>query len=152
MHAEHNDDTVRTSDSLLEKYTSYFNWKGCVWEGVGDRTELQHIDPHSYGHQRFFPVLLGCSTGSLGAPPAGCWLSLPHLVTNWSGLQTNWLPVFTFLWASQIAFIQPIHGQGYNILIDRMYLLFTKVHFLFWQPGWVVGQYTTRAVAVPFNR
>ena len=33
-------------------------WKGCVWEGVGDRTELQHIDPHSYGHQCFFPVLL----------------------------------------------------------------------------------------------
>ena len=23
-----------------------------MWEGVGDRTELQHIDPHSYGHQR----------------------------------------------------------------------------------------------------
>ena len=21
-----------------------------MWEGVGDRTELQHIDPHSYGH------------------------------------------------------------------------------------------------------
>ena len=36
--------------SLLEKYTSHFIWKGCVWEGVGDRTELQHIDPHSIGH------------------------------------------------------------------------------------------------------
>ena len=31
--------------SLLEKYTSHFIWKGCVWEGVGDWTELQHIDP-----------------------------------------------------------------------------------------------------------
>ena len=30
----------------------------CVWEGFGDRTELQHTDPHSYGHQCFFPVLL----------------------------------------------------------------------------------------------
>ena len=36
--------------SSLEKYTSHFIWKGCVWEGVGDRTELQHFDPHSIGH------------------------------------------------------------------------------------------------------
>ena len=66
--------------------------------------------------------------------------------------KTNWLPVFTelynsststFLWVSRIALIQPIHVQGYNILIDRMHLLFTKVHFLFWPPGRVVGQYTT---------
>ena len=119
-----------------------------MWEGVGDRTELQHIDPHSYGHQRFFPVLLGWSTGGWGpaslgagflyrilsptglvsklinrglegslrwvlafsttsclqlvwspnwligglrAPSAGCWLSLPHLVSNWFGLQTDWI-------------------------------------------------------------
>ena len=46
-------------------------------------TELQHINPHSYGHQRFFPVLLGCSTGGLGAHSAGCWFSLPHLIFNW---------------------------------------------------------------------
>ena len=36
----------------LEKYTSHFIWKVCVWEGVGDRSELQHIDPHSIGHNR----------------------------------------------------------------------------------------------------
>ena len=42
------------------------------------------------------------------------------------------------------ALIQPVHGHGYNILIflDRMYLLFTQVHFLFWRPGRVGGQYT----------
>ena len=28
--------------------------------------------------------------GGLRAPSAGCWLYLPHLVSNWSGLQ-NWL-------------------------------------------------------------
>ena len=43
-----------------------------------------------------------------------------------------------------IALIQLIHSQGSNILIDWMHLLSTKVHFLFWQPGRVVGQYTTR--------
>ena len=41
--------------------------KVLLWEGVGDRTELQHIDPHSYGHQRsVFLILQGCSTGGPG--------------------------------------------------------------------------------------
>ena len=57
----------RWATQFLEKYTSHFIWKGCVWEGVGDRTELQHIDTHLYGPQRFFPVLQGCSTRRPGA-------------------------------------------------------------------------------------
>ena len=140
-------------------------WKGCVWEGVEDRTELQHIDPHSIGHNRvsfsfswaaqpgawgsslsgtcshssIFSQLVrsptrlipncNCSIGSLRAHSAGCWLSLTNLASNWSGLQTNWLPVFTELYNSShpfllvgvtIAFIQPIHGQGYNSDIPRL--------------------------------
>ena len=39
----------------------------------------------------------------LRAPSAGWWLSLPRLVTNVSGLQTAWLPVFTELYNSSIA-------------------------------------------------
>ena len=40
--------------------------------------------------------------------------------------------------------IQPVHGEGYNILIiPRPDAPVTQVHFLFWQPGRVVGQYTT---------
>ena len=142
----HNKDERHSS---LEKYTSHFSWKGCVWEWVGDRTELQHIDPHSYGHQRFFPVLLGCSTGAWGTSLSGCWFSLPHLISNWPDLQLctelhNSSTSTFFLWASQIAHIQPIHGQGYILIfLDRMHLLFTQVHFWFWQPGRVVGQYTT---------
>ena len=99
-------------------------------------------------------AFLSRSPGLLNRGPTllGAGFLYRSLVTNVSGLQTNWLPVFTelynsstptFLWASQIALIQPIHGQGYDILIDWMHLLFTKVHFLFWQSGWVVGQYTT---------
>ena len=42
------------------------------------------------------------------------------------------------------ALIQPVHGQGYILIfLHRMHLLFTQVHFLFWQPGRVGGQYTT---------
>ena len=50
-----------------------------------------------------FPFSWCCSIGGLGAHSAGCWLSLPHLVTNRSGHQTNWLPVFTELYNSSIA-------------------------------------------------
>ena len=77
---------MRTS---LEKiYTSHFICKVlCVWEGAGDRTELQHIDPHSYGHRRcVFLVLQGCSTGGPGPLlPGG-----PFSTT--SCLQLIWTP------------------------------------------------------------
>ena len=80
-----------------------------LWEGVGDRTELQYFDPHSYGRQRcvflvlqmlnrrprgplrwvmaFFTVsyqqLLWTPTQSGAPSPFGLvWLSLPHLVYN----------------------------------------------------------------------
>ena len=177
-----------------------------MWEEVEDRTELQHIDPHSIGHNRvsfpfswvaqpgawgpaflghvpqpsiFSPTglisklinrgpegvlywVLAFSTasclplvwspnwliGGLRALSTGCWLSLSHLVSNWLNfLSTELYNSSTstfFLWASQIALIQPIHGQGYTLLfLDRIHLLFTQVHFLFRQPGRVVGQYTT---------
>ena len=75
-----------------------------MWEGVGDRTELQHIDLHSYGHQRcVFLVLLSCSTGGPGAHSAGCGLSLPHLVSNFSDLKSaDGFYVFTELYNSSI--------------------------------------------------
>ena len=43
--------------------------------------------------------------------------------------------------------IQPLSMVKVIILIflDQMHLLFTQVHFLFWQPGRVIGQYTTIA-------
>ena len=83
----------------------------------------------------------------LRAPSAGCWLSLQHL-SKWSGLQTALSYIIvqhppSCCGRHNFALIQPVHGQGYNILIDRMHLLFTLVHFLFWQLGRVVGQYTT---------
>ena len=126
-------------------------WKGCVWEGVGDRTELQHMDPHSIGHNRVsFPFSWAAQPGAWGPSLSGCWFSLPHLISNWSNLQLctelyNSTTSTFFLWVSQIALIQPVHGQGYILIfLDRMHLLFTQVHFLFWQPGRVGGQYTTR--------
>ena len=83
-----------------------------------------------------------------GAHCAGCWFSLPHLNSNWlnflyTELYNSSTSTF-FLWASQIELIQPVHGQGYILIfLDRMHLLFTLVHFLFWLPDRVGGQYTT---------
>ena len=159
-----NDDTIKTSDTvLLEKYTSHFIWKGCVWEGVEDRTKLRHIDPYSYGYRISFPFCWAAQPGawgpaSLGAGflyrilsltglvskrlnrgsrgsrgpfllGAGYWLSLPHLVSNRLNFLCTVLynssTLTFFLWASQIALIQPIHGQGYTMLfLDRMHQLF----------------------------
>ena len=65
--------------------------------------------------------------------------------TDWTSSEPSY-KIF-FLWASQIALIQTIHGQGYILIfLDRMHLLFTQVHFLFWQPDRVGGQYTTQLV------
>ena len=111
-HIKHNKDERHSS---LEKYTSHFIWKGSKgllkvllcerW--VGGWTQLQHIDPHSYGHNSVsFPfswaaqpgawglslsgtcssfqhLLFHCSIGGLRALFAGCWFSLPHLISNW---------------------------------------------------------------------
>ena len=104
------------------------------------------------------PRLLNWGPGgpvSLGAGLLYRILSPTRLIPNWSDLQlTDFLSspglyddlTPTLLPASVIiALIQPVHGQGYNILIffDWMHLLFTQVHFLFWQPSRVGSQYAT---------
>ena len=79
--------------------------KVLLWEGW---VELQHIDPHSYGHNNvsfpfscaaqpgaWGPSLSGtcstfqhllfncnCSIGGLRVPSVGCWFSLQHLYSN----------------------------------------------------------------------
>ena len=73
MHAEsttHNNKDER--HSLLEKYTSHLIWNVCVWEGVWDRTKLQHIDPHSIGYNRVsFPFSCAAQPGVWGPTSLG---------------------------------------------------------------------------------
>ena len=84
-----------------------------MWEGVGDRTELQYIDPHSYGHQRcVFLVLQGCSTGGPGPHSAGCGFSLPHLVSNSTCLQlTDFLSTPSYIIVQSPTQYLPITGH-----------------------------------------
>ena len=99
--------------------------------------------PFLWPYQHFFQVLLGCLTGgpaSMGHVPHSSIFSPIGLISNWlSFLCTelyNCSTPTSFLWASQIALIQPFHSQGYILIfLDRMHLLFTQVHFLFWQLG-----------------
>ena len=90
--SQRHNDKGRGKTSLENIYLSIYlqGSKGLcgvlMWEGVGDQTELQYIDLHSYGRQRcVFLVLQGCSTGGPVAQlSTGWWLSLLHLITNWS--------------------------------------------------------------------
>ena len=86
-------------------------------------------------------------SGVLRAPSAGCWFSLQHLISNW--LTFCFHPGYIIVRHQRSSCvrhkshsIQPVHGQGYILkFLDRMHLLFTPVHFLFWQLGRVRGQY-----------
>ena len=81
---------MKTTTQFLQKYTTYFIWKVCVWEGVVDRTELQYIDPPLLWPSAFcLPRSLGLlNQGGAEAHSAGCGLSLPHLATDGSDLKT----------------------------------------------------------------
>ena len=159
----HNNDTIKTSNTVLRKIYLSLYLKGLCVRGSWRRNRTAIYWPPLYWPWlRFFPVLLSCLPGGLGAQPlwvlvfsTATYLQLvwspTHLLPNWLNFLCTELynsSTSTFvLWASQIALIQPIHGQGYTLLfLDRVHLLFTQVHFLFWQPGRVVGQYTTYPV------
>ena len=104
-------------------------------------------------------AFLSCSLGLLNrgpeVQPLGVLVfsSTSHIQLIWSPTDWNSCALSYIIvqrppssWGRHnFAHIQPVHGQGYNILIflDQMHLLFTQVHFLFWQPGRVVGQYIT---------
>ena len=165
----HNNDTIKTSDSSLEKYTSHFIWKGSegllkvlLWEReLETEQKLQHIDLHSYGHNSVsFLFVLGCSTGPWGPSLAGTCshssiFSPTGLISNWLNFLCTELyncstPTF-FLCASQITLIQPVHGQGYILIfLGWMHLLFTQVYFLFWQLG--QGQYVTIVLVICLSK
>ena len=78
-----------------QTFTSHFIArvrKGCVGFYCERELEIEHncniLTPMFWPSRCVFFVLLGCSTGGLGAHSAGCWLSLLHLISIFSGPQT----------------------------------------------------------------
>ena len=125
----HNDTLIKTQEDFFRKIcTSHFIvrarkglLKVCVWEGVGDRTELQYIDPHSYGHQRcVFLVRL-----MLNRKPGGslCWLSLLHLISNFSGPQLIRVPEgpFGLAWLSLPHLISNLAPTVWLFVLTELY-------------------------------
>ena len=144
--------TVRTNeDTSLEKYTSYFIGKGSKgilkvfqcerW--VRDWTELQHTDPTLMAITAFLSRSPGLLNRWLGGPA-----SLGHGPHSSIFSPTELeLPVHRVILLFYAHSIQPVDSQGYPLeTFDRMHLLFTLVHLLFWQLGW--GQYATRVIFI----
>ena len=69
--------------------------KVLLWEGVGGRTELQHVDPHSYGHNSVsFPFSWAAQLGAWGPTLLGagflyCILS----PTDWTSCALSYIIV-----------------------------------------------------------
>ena len=100
-----------------------------MWEGVEDRTELQHIDPHSIDHNRVsFPFSCATQPGAWGPTLLGA--GFLYRISSPTGVVyklTNFLSSPSYIIVQHplllvgitIALIQPIHGQGYNSDIPR---------------------------------
>ena len=95
--------------------------------------------PASLGHVPHSSIFSPTATAQSGPEGPLCcvlvfstasYLQLTDFLSS-PGLYNSLTSTF-FLWVSQIALIQPVHGQGYiMIFLDQMHLLFTQVHFLF---------------------
>ena len=136
-HIQHNNN--EQTQFFRKIYLSLY-WKGCVREGVLDWTELQHIDPQTL---QAITAFLSHSPGLLNRGPgdqasARTWFSFQHLLSNW----------LDFPEPSYIIVLRPLNSNRRQSrlspdILDWMHLLFTQVHFLFWQPGRVGGQHAT---------
>ena len=107
------------------------------------------LTPHQlfWLQQHFFPILLNCSTGCLRAQPLlghsshSSIFSPTDLKFLSLGLYNNLTHTY-FLRASQFALNSTLWQSKLSPdIFDRMHLLFTQVHFFFWQIGH--GQYVT---------
>ena len=88
-HIQHKKDEQRHTS--LEKYASHFIWNGSkrllkvllCERCVGGWTELEHIDPDSYGHNSVL-FLFSCAAqpGAWGPNFSRCWFSVPHFISN----------------------------------------------------------------------
>ena len=153
--------TIKTSGhSSLEKYTSHFiesvrkdyEVYYCVRGELENEKNCNILTPHSYGHNSVsFPFSWAAQPGAWG--PSLCWdivlIPASSLQLIWTSCRRNYM----IIWRQPPSCkrynshsVQPLDGQGRpwsSDIFDRMHLLFTRVHFFFWQLGRVGGQYAT---------
>ena len=92
----HNDTIIKTQEDLfINICTSHFIvkfrkalLKVCVWEGAGVGQNSNILTPTVLAVNVVSFSFSWGSTGGPGVHSAGCWLSLLHLISNFSGPQT----------------------------------------------------------------
>ena len=136
IHAEHND-TKKTIHTVLRKiYFSLYLKGSCVWEGVGDRTKLQHIDllcPS--GHSR---VSFSFSwTAQPGAWGPGGQASLGHVLIPASSHQL----VSKLTWGSRWPLLL---GGGFLLHILSPTSLDSKLPDFLSSPSYIIVQSPTQ--------
>ena len=113
-----------------------------MWEGVGDRTELQYIDPHSYGRQRcvflvlqmlnrrpssllddgFLYCILSATSldpNSIGAPRApSAWCGFPYHISSIAPSDLCLTFVLTELYNSSMATQSPTWSLEWHVLLS----------------------------------
>ena len=86
----------------------------------------------------FFPVVLGCSTGDLVAKPL---LGHGSHSSIFSPTDSNFLCTELYYCFTPTLNSNRRQSRLSPDILDRMHLLFTLVHFLFWLLGRIGGQY-----------
>ena len=134
--------TLMAITAFLSRSPGQLNWRPGDPALSGTRSSFQHLLSNWSGLQLL-------DRGSWGPPLLGAGSLYKHLISDWSDLQLIWSPTDlnflslglynnltpTLLSASVIISYstQLVHGQGYILIfLNRMHLLFTQVHFLFW--------------------
>ena len=101
IHAEH--DIMKTSKGFFKKYTSHFIWKGCVRERELETEQNCNIlTPTLMAIRISFPLSRAAQPEAWGPTllSAGFLFRILSPTCLQTGLQTNWLPVFTELYNS----------------------------------------------------
>ena len=138
-HIQHN--KVEQTQFFRKIYLSLYSKGLCVRRSWRLNKDCNILTPPQlfWLSQPFFPVLLGCSTGGLGAQSPlehGSHSSIfsPTDLNFLSlGLYNNLTPTY-FLRASQFA-LNTRQSRSPPDIFDWMHLLFTQGHFFFWQLG-----------------
>ena len=156
---KHNNARKTSGHRSLEKYVSHSIERVVCERELETEQNCNILTSTLMAITAFFSRSPGCSTGVWGPSlcgtwssfqhllsnfkrtstqqRAGCWFSLPHFISNWLEL-----PVHRVILLFYAHSIQPVDSQGYPLVtFDRIHLLFTQVHFLFWLLG--RGQYAT---------
>ena len=150
----HNDDTIKTSGhSSLEKYTSHFYSKWfervyerfyCVRGELETEQNCNILTPYSSGHNSIsFPFSWAAQPGAWGS--SLCWdmvlISASSLQLTWTYCHRGHITIWRPPTSCEHHNSTPQQLNSPSDIFNRMHLLFTQVHFFFWQLA--RGQYAT---------